>query len=178
MTFYNDPEKRTLCLKRAYGRTSVRAIILLAMANFIWFVIKGIEYTNLMLLINNGVLVLTIVFILLWSYKSAVHEYDSLKIECSADSIELIGKGQYKKIKLNEITRITRDSKGNFYISTANKFNRMIIARYLEDIDLFEDFFKNICEIKSHQEKIRYLQYIPGVLFIGSRVQCRSATKR
>ncbi|MDR2921720.1 MAG: hypothetical protein LBU85_00070 [Treponema sp.] len=72
---------------------------------------------------------------------------------------------QSKNINISQINKILKDNKNNFYIYT-NRINKTKILNYIENINEFKEYLKNITGIKQYKTKYSVYDYIPVLFWI------------
>lgn len=112
------------------------------------------------------IFILLIYTIIGYTAKVIKRGFYSFIIECNEKSIIISSTYLNYEIKNDQIKKIFKDNKNNFYIVT-NKNKRREIIHFIENIDEFENYLSSIMSIKQYNNKYKLFQYSPIILFNG-----------
>jgi hypothetical protein len=153
-----------------YKKNGTRSVLLIYVFLIIYLPILYFQIKDF----GSGLLIISMTFFMciisgcigvLIGRKKAKKEYESYQIECNDQYIIIESSMQSRKINISKINKILKDNKNNFYIYT-NRINKIKILNYIENINGFEEYLKNITEIEQYKTKYSVYDYIPVLFWI------------
>jgi hypothetical protein len=135
---------------------------------FIVVIPMGIKYIredikNSLFIIIISAIILFFLIIIRYNAKVVKNKFYSFFIECNDKNIKVVSDYRNYEIKIDEIKKISKDNKNNFYIIT-KKNKKAIINHFIENTDSFENYLSNIKNIEPYNSKLKIFRYFPIVL--------------
>jgi hypothetical protein len=163
--YKNDINRIDEYLKSNNTRILLLYISLSILASIsIYFADPDFDYKLLISVIAVGIGIFSSFFMTMLMKKSVIDEYNSIEIFIDKEIIKLTSKRQGKTIKIYNIKSITQDKEKIYIIE--NNFSRIIIFKYLENLDEFLGLLNEISIIDNKRENY-IVQILPIIMYFS-----------